>query len=102
MTTSTNQHVTEPIVAEPALISPPGGATEVGDWTRNDGTARRFEGTKRGTDVHVDIVGWQDRDGAIERFAFIENDIELRSPAAAQELAANLLATADEMEVLAD
>ena len=70
------------------------------DWRYNDGQARRFQGTKRGTEFHVDIIGWQDRDGSIVRHTVIDRDIFIDSTAAARELAADLLAAADEIDAL--
>jgi hypothetical protein len=47
-----------------ADVPPPGGAIQIDEhWRYNEGQARRFQGTKRGTDVRVDIIGWQDCDG---------------------------------------
>jgi len=70
------------------------------DWRYNDGQARRFQGTKRGTEFHVDIIGWQDRDASIVRHTVIDRDIFIDSTAAARELAADLLAAADEIDAL--
>jgi hypothetical protein len=96
-----DQHVTPALPeAAPIPIAPPGGAIRVGDWTYGGRQSRRFAGTHRGTEIPVDIVGWQDRDGTAERHVVIDNDIFIDSVAAVCELAADLLA--DEMEALAD
>jgi hypothetical protein len=105
-TPRTDQH-TEPSVAQPVdttpAIAPPGVAIQIDeDWRYNDGQVRRFQGTKRGTEFHVDIIGWQDRDGSIVRHAVIDRDIVIDSTAATRELAAELLAAADEIDALAE
>jgi hypothetical protein len=69
----------------------PAGATTIGDWTLDHGTARGFRGTRRtvprglGTDtVDVDIIGDQDRGGRISRQVVIGGNIHLYADQALQ------------------
>jgi hypothetical protein len=81
----------------------PTGAVDVGGWRLDGGNARRFWGSVRvvktqyGPDVYLELTGYQYRDGRIDRHVSINNDVLLYADEARQ-LAAQLLAVADEME----
>jgi hypothetical protein len=83
----------------------PASALLVGEWRLNHGTARGFEGTRRGTavacgrDINVDIDGYQYRDGRVHRYISV-NGHSFLSVAEARGVAANLLAAADELDRL--
>jgi hypothetical protein len=93
-------------------LSTPAGARKVFHW-EDDGTghwSRRFAGTERGVELpsdsrfrnkaDVDIEGVQHADGSIERAVYVNaNGVELTA-AAARDLAATLIAAADEADQL--
>jgi hypothetical protein len=65
---------------------------------------RFFQGTKRGTKVHVDIASIQNYDGTLaEAVIFVDGRGSYAAeldPSAARELAADLLAAADDLDKL--
>jgi hypothetical protein len=86
-----------------ADVAPPADATRVSAWDDVDGqVSRYFRGTKRGAKVRVDIAGSQNADGTVaERVILIDAcDAEVDA-AAARQIAADLLAAADELDRLA-
>lgn len=86
-----------------ANVAPPADASRVSAWDDSDGqVSRYFRGTKRGNRARVDIAGSQNSDGTIaERVILVGGcDIEVDA-AGARQIAADLLAAADELEWLA-
>jgi hypothetical protein len=85
------------------ILPLPAGAIDAEEWqVDGDNVTRWFNGTRRGRHgVHIDICGRQDhRTGAVERWALIEADYVNLDLAGLREHAADVLATADEMEGL--
>jgi hypothetical protein len=86
-----------------ANVGPPADASRISAWDDRDGqVSRYFRGTKRGTKARVDIAGSQNADGTVaERVILVgEGDIEVDA-AGARQIAADLLAAADELDWLA-
>lgn len=89
-----------------ATVAPPADATEVGVWVDDDtnsfgqATWRTFLGTLRGTErVRVDILGTQGDDGTVSNRVVLvrcEPTPAQLDAAAARQVAADLLAAADE------
>jgi hypothetical protein len=84
----------------------PAGALTVAGWRLEGGTARFFRGTRRGTgedpagrSICVDIDGDQHIDGTVDRYISMNVNACLDS-ANARDLAAHLLAAADEVDEL--
>jgi hypothetical protein len=84
----------------------PAGALHVAGWLLEGGTARSFRGTRRGTaddpagrSICVDIDGDQYIDGTTDRWISMNVNACLDS-ANARDLAAHLLAAADEVDEL--
>ena len=94
------------IPAAPANVAPPAGASYVSEWideTDKGDWGRYFAGTRRGLAcVRVDLTGWQDGDGAIieHHIACYAGDGVQLSAETARDLAADLLAAADELDEL--
>ncbi len=87
-------------------VQRPAGALSVTGWRLEGGTARFFRGTRRGTaedpagcSICVDIDGDQYIDGTVDRYISINVNACLDS-AKARDLAAHLLAAADEVDEL--
>jgi hypothetical protein len=86
-----------------ANVPPPADASRVSVWDDHDGqVSRYFRGTKRGNKARVDIAGSQNADGSVaERVILVgASDIEVDASGARQ-IAADLLAAADELDWLA-
>jgi hypothetical protein len=86
-----------------ANVPPPADASRVSAWDDGDGqVSRYFRGTKRGNQARVDIAGSQNADGTVtERVILVGGrDIEVDATGARQ-IAADLLAAADELDWLA-
>lgn len=86
-----------------ADVTPPADATRVSAWDDVDGqVSRYFRGTKRGIKARVDIAGSQNADGTVaERVILVDAcDVEVDA-ATARQIAADLLAAADELDRLA-
>jgi hypothetical protein len=87
-------------------VQRPAGALSVTDWRLEGGTARFFRGTRRGTaedpagrSICVDIDGDQYIDGTVDRYISMNVNACLDA-ANARDLAAHLLAAADEVDEL--
>jgi hypothetical protein len=86
-----------------ADVPPPADASRVSTWDDGDGqVSRYFRGTRRGNQVRVDIAGSQNSDGIVtERVILVGGcDVEVDASGARQ-IAADLLAAADELDWLA-
>jgi hypothetical protein len=91
---------------EYSAVQAPPDATEVRAWMAvfdADAPTRYFRGTRRGSDpVSVDLAGYQETNGAVrQRWITPAVDTDLDA-AGARELAAHLIAAADELDELAD
>jgi hypothetical protein len=82
----------------------PAGAIDAGEWqvSGDEEITRMFHGTKRGDRVSVDIDGTQHYAGEVTRHAWVgagQFGVELDAEGL-PELAADALATADELDTL--
>lgn len=85
-----------------ANVPPPPDASRVSGWDDGDGqVSRYFRGTQRGHKARVDIAGSQNADGTVSERVILVGACNIEVDAAgAREIAADLLAAADELDWL--
>jgi hypothetical protein len=86
-----------------ANVPPPADASRVSAWDDSDGqVSRYFRGTMRRNKARVDIAGSQNADGTVAERVILVGDCDIEVDAAgARQIAADLLAAADELDWLA-
>lgn len=84
-------------------VAPPADASRISAWDDRDGqVSRYFRGTKHGNKTRVDIAGSQNADGTVAKRVILVGGCDIEFDAAdARQIAANLLAAADELDWLA-